>query len=248
MATTALRVLFVGAVCIACRLPHRRVAFAWRPLPPCHGPCERRHGSCGQQARSLEGMQRARTRLLRRATASGSCLSGSWYGAALRNWPVLTKALTAGLLAALGDAMAQTVATGSRMLPSLDLIRLTKFAMVNSVVVAPTFHVWYGWLDSALPQPGMRGALLRTVTDQVAFSPLFLFIFLTIVRSLGNIPVSWHPPSFHLWWVASRVNWTVLPVTQLLNFWLVPLPFQVLFSNVVAVGMNAIMSYLTATA
>lgn len=170
----------------------------------------------------------------------------------LNKRPVLTKALTSAVLAALGDILAQLVplifaTSGVFRLDKLDVPRLLRFAAVNGLLVAPTFHLWYGWLASRLPGTNFRWALMRLIPDQLLFSPAFLFIFLSCVRSIGVNPVAWQPPSFELWWTASCINWSVLPATQFLNFWLIPLPLQVLFSNAIAVGMSAVMSYLTAT-
>lgn len=158
--------------------------------------------------------------------------------------PLLTKALTSAVLAALGDSLAQLSAGGEK---GLSTSRLVRFAAVNAVLVGPVFHFWYGWLDSAFAQAGVGGALLRIVPDQLVFSPAFLFVFLCCIRSLSSSPLSLQPPPAKLWWKANCANWFVLPVTQFLNFWLVPVQLQVLFSNVIAVGMSAIMSYLAAS-
>jgi len=190
--------------------------------------------------------------------SSGSpSLAEQWWGLytdAIDKWPILTKACTSAILAALGDALAQLVVLGATAqsgagspglaAQSLDVMRLVNFALINGLLVGPTFHAWYGWLGTHVSRPGISGALLRIVPDQLVFSPLFLFVFLLCVRSLGAQPLAWKPPSLELWWTANCANWLVLPVTQFLNFWLVPLRLQVLYCNVIAVGMSAVMSYL----
>jgi len=190
-----------------------------------------------------EGEHRPRGRV---GAAARRCWAA--YLSVLAERPLLTKASTAAALAALGDVLAQLVALAGSAggYQPLDVPRFLRFAAVNGILVAPTFHIWYGWLARRIPGIGMRWALLRMLPDQLLFSPVFLYVFLLSVRSLGAQPPTWQPPSLELWWTASCINWLVLPVTQFLNFWLIPVPRQVLFSNVVAVGMSAVMSYVTA--
>lgn len=208
------------------------------------------------RAPARTGRAAAHCRRLAAAAASGAAAGAgaqgrrSWaaYLAALEAWPLATKATTSAVLAALGDALSQLVAATASgdAVRGLDVPRLLRFAAVNGVLVAPVFHVWYGWLGQRISKRGYQGAFLRMLVDQLAFSPLFLFIFLACVRSLGAQPLSLRMPTYDLWWTASCVNWAVLPLTQFLNFWLVPAQLRVLFSNVVAVGMSAVMSCLTA--
>lgn len=229
------------------------------PRPRQASPPALRPPPCWEPARGA-AVARGMDSLLsdREGRPPASALRRCWdaYLRAIRSAPLLTKSLTCAALAALGDALAQVTTAVAvagpgglafRTLPAqFELGRLVRFAAVNGVLTAPTFHFWYGWLDAKMPGNGLRGAAVRTVPDQLLFSPLFLFVFLTAVRSASASPIAWQPPARALWWTANCVNWSVLPVTQFINFWLVPEPFQVLFSNVVAVGMNAVMSYLTA--
>jgi len=180
--------------------------------------------------------------------------SGSISGTVQRFWtsytravdqkPLLTKAITSAVLAAAGDVLAQLVASKNG---ELDVVRILRFAAVNGILVGPTFHFWYGSLSKLVPWGGFSGAMVRMVPDQLVFSPAFLFVFLSVVRTAATPLEGLQPPSRDLWWTANCINWSVLPITQLMNFWLIPLNLQVLFSNFIAVGMSAVMSFLAAS-
>lgn len=87
--------------------------------------------------------------------------SWSSYLDALNNWPVLTKSLTSAVLAALGDFLAQLVSltfatSGVFCMSQLEVPRMLRFAAVNGLLVAPTFHLWYGRLVRLLPGTNFR--------------------------------------------------------------------------------------------
>lgn len=66
----------------------------------------------------------------------------AWYGAQLAARPLLTKAISAGVLGFAGDVIAQ-LAVEQRGGFSLDLHRLGVFTGVGAVIIAPVLHVWY---------------------------------------------------------------------------------------------------------
>lgn len=109
-------------------------------------------------------------------------------------------------------------------------------------MVGPTLHRWYSWLHRNIPGAGWSAVGRRLLLDQVAFAPLFIPSFMSTLLLLEGHP----KPAEHIqhtWWPAVVANWQLWVPAQLVNFGLVPLHFQVLFANGVAVFWNGYLSW-----
>ena len=186
----------------------------------------------------------------------------TWYSNKLETQPFLTKGLTSGFIAGLGDFLCQLVSSSN---PSLtqskrgvssvwdflfvnengwDIPRTIRFCIIGTFWVAPVTHVWYRTLSMRLvPGPSTAGRVTRRVAlDQLGFGPIFTTSFM-----------SW------LWFLEGRVDvvkqlqvaipdmivagWTLWIPAMSINFSIVPIKYQVLFSNVVALIWNVYLSY-----
>ena len=92
---------------------------------------------------------------------------------------------------------------------------------------------------------GARGTLTKVAMDQLLYAPCFISVFMgslavlegraheagTIVRD--NI------------WSTLCVNWGLWTPAQMINFYVMPLRYQVLFSNFVALVWNSFLSWKT---
>lgn len=113
--------------------------------------------------------------------------------------------------------------------------------------VAPITHVWYGALSTRLiPGPRSLSRITqRLVVDQFAFAPLFLPSFigcLWILEGRDNIVQQLKEMIPDL----MVANWSLWIPSMAVNFALVPLKYQVLFSNVVALTWNVYLSWVNA--
>ena len=100
----------------------------------------------------------------------------SWYEAQLTQYPLVTKALTGGLIAAGGDFFCQTVleepeGDGQSALEAYDPSRTFRFAFLGTCFVAPTNHIWYRFLAKhAAPGKTWSSAFKRTALDQFGWT------------------------------------------------------------------------------
>ncbi len=86
------------------------------------------------------------------------------------------------------------------------------------------------------------------VLDQLAFAPVVLAGFF-ISNSLANDPsveglkqgVKSYKEKI---WETLKINWMIWPIATTVNFWLMPLQYQVLFANVVGLFWNIILSFI----
>lgn len=74
----------------------------------------------------------------------------------------------------------------------------------------------------------------RVIADQALFAPTNLFVFLSTMAILeGKDPAKKIASTYR---DTLKVNWTVWPVVQTVNFKFVPLEGRVLFVNFVSLG------------
>lgn len=191
----------------------------------------------------------------------------SWYTTKLDTHPLLTKGISSGIIAGLGDLICQTLIRNHHKAPqngnthetavqTWDVIRTLRFTLLGAVLVAPCVHLWYSFLAKrSIP------LIHRVVLDQLLFSPVFLMAWLTSLWTLEGFDPELgtsrskntdHRPDFLprlLQTVPGLVvaNWALWVPAQAINFGIVPLQFQVLFSNVVALLWNCYLSYCTTT-
>lgn len=162
----------------------------------------------------------------------------SFYTRALKQRPVATKTLTAITLATVGDLLAQRT-SGAPRARADDYARTARFAAWAGLI-APLTHMWFARL-SRLPSP-----LLAAAADQLLWAPPFTAMFLfamgaaeagTVGEGVSRCRSSWRS--------VLLANWLVWMPVQALNFWLVPLPFQVLVTNVVGLGWSVALSAMS---
>ena len=128
----------------------------------------------------------------------------------------------------------------------LDGRRLLTFTALGGFLVGPTLHGWYAWLHRAIPA-APRLVLQRLALDQGLFAPAFTPTFMLAVRVLeqpNDAPRALVSVQ-NDWWPAVTANWKLWIPAQLVNFAIVPLHFQVLFANGVALVWNTYLSHIT---
>jgi protein Mpv17 len=177
------------------------------------------------------------------APGNGGVLA--WYGEMLRTHPVATKIVTSGLVGGFGDALSQVAI---EKLPVFDWARFGRFCATSSLLVGGGLHVWYGSLERIVTASGTKGIVLRTLLDQFAFAPPFIFLVLTTLGVLvtGDVKRSVDETSAK-WPHAVVTNWGLWIPAQLINFAFIPLHYRVLFSNFVGVVWSAFLSHLNAS-
>ncbi len=196
------------------------------------------------------------------------------YNELLLKRPLLTKAITSGVISAIADVLSQKFFTPPMVnktpnsseienisqFSQFDTHRFFKFSLLGLVLVGPTLHFWYTTLSSLIPGQQIRNVVARLVLDQFVFSPIFICVFMSSVVSLdyaasvgmegiGNNTSSLSDlikQKLNESYVDTlAVSYSVWIPAMLLNFRFVPVHMQTLFSNGVGLLWNTYLSYVS---
>mmetsp|Transcript_29130 Transcript_29130/g.40996 ORF Transcript_29130/g.40996 Transcript_29130/m.40996 type:complete len:182 (-) Transcript_29130:52-597(-) len=164
------------------------------------------------------------------------------YLNALENYPLITKAGTAGTLLAGGDIIAQTVISPSQPF-SYDVARTARMASVGLFLTGPMMHFWYKILDKTVTAKGLPGVVGKIVLDQSIFAPCIVSVFFISNgffqgRSANEITSQLKRDM----WPTMKYNWTVWPAAMAINFAFVPQNLRVLYVSSVALVWNTYLS------
>eukprot|EP00052_Salpingoeca_macrocollata_P034049 m.10363 g.10363 ORF g.10363 m.10363 type:complete len:201 (+) comp5881_c0_seq2:106-708(+) len=167
-----------------------------------------------------------------------------WYLNQLREQPLLTKAITSGIISGLGPVvkLALLRQPKGQPRPAFPWRQVFAFATFGFAVTGPVTHTFYALLEQNIPR-SKHAWVARLLIDRLCFAPPFLFLFFMGVNILeGHSPRAAFRLLRQRYWPALKDNWRVWTVTQFINLKYVPLNYRVLFANIVALGWNAYLA------
>lgn len=176
----------------------------------------------------------------------------AWYSRKLDSHPLMTKCISSGLVSGVGDVLGQYIQYRKALDRNdtnkwnWDYARTSRFVILGFALVAPVCHVWYGSLMERIPGFSPRQIAKRVVLDQFCFAPLFLPTWLLNLWMLEGKSADYVmeempkkvPPTV-------VANWMLWIPAQTINLGMVPVKYQVLFSNIVAVAWSTFLSLTT---
>lgn len=194
------------------------------------------------------------------------------YSRNLNNRPKLTNAVMTGALFGLGDISAQLLFENSEYPKNTktvkefeelglrgqdntidhynyDWYRTLRSITYGSLIFSFIGTKWYNILNYKIRFPkksisSWNNRFLRVAVDQIIFAPISLPFYFTCMTLLEGNPL--HIAKLKIeeqWWDTLRTNWLIWPIVQTFNFSFVPLPYQLLTVNIVAIFWNTFLSY-----
>lgn len=168
------------------------------------------------------------------------------YQRFLREYPLVTKSLTAGFVALSGDLLAQILIESRRV----DTHRSWTVAAEGMFVSGPLLHIAYNWLDQ-LAFPNIADWLM--VWIQVAIDIFIMDSFFTATLMVTSAILQGRSRQQilselrHEYGHAAQAAWASSGLTaplQWINFRYIPVEFRVLITNFQDVLWNAVVSYM----
>lgn len=106
--------------------------------------------------------------------------------------------------------------------------------------------MWYGVLNKQIGSKGTTVVIKKVFVDQVIFAPTFLSMILVTVGAMQG--KNWDVIKQDLdanYLDVLKTNYYIWPWVQLVNFYYVPLQYQVLLVQFVALFWNSYLSWKT---
>ena len=117
--------------------------------------------------------------------------------------------------------------------------------ILQGLLFGPLYHIWYVYLDRALPGRTVRIVLKKLAADQLFMSPLSIVLFFVSLGVLEGQKVHEMQRDIrHRGPPLLAVEWTFGPVTQLFNFFVLPTRFRVVYDSFVCLCFDVYYSYV----
>lgn len=160
----------------------------------------------------------------------------------------MAAAATSGTLSATGDAIAQglvkwELSREGRPSPPFQLERTARMLGFGFLLYGPFQHWWYGALARTFPGRAVASFLPKVALNQVVLGPIVLVTaFAWNLGLQGRADALGGKLRRDL--VPTMINgWKFWVPAACVNFWAVPLPFQVLYMSVCGVVWTAYISF-----
>ncbi|KAH8420010.1 hypothetical protein KR009_004795, partial [Drosophila setifemur] len=158
----------------------------------------------------------------------------------------LSEGLQVAAIMGVGDSIAQLLIE-KKELNDWDVGRTARFTALGLVVVGPVLRTWYMALERRVPKDytTRRRGITKMLLDQGVFAPPFTLVMSYLVPKINGEPEEQirkriHEDYFHL---LSR-SYMLWPAAQFINFTYVPLSYQVLYVQCIAVIWNCYLSVM----
>lgn len=110
----------------------------------------------------------------------------------------------------------------------------------------PALRIWYGLLNKHVGSSGKMVALKKVFVDQFIFAPTFLLFLLISVGTMQGKSYDIIKQDIETnYFDVLKTNYYIWPLVQIINFYYIPLQYQVLLVQSVALFWNTYLSWKT---
>ncbi|XP_044752191.1 protein Mpv17-like [Coccinella septempunctata] len=166
------------------------------------------------------------------------------YGKTLQKYPIVVQSIQVGFLMSAGDAIAQKCFEQRVNEKPFDYERNRNFLLLGTFIIGPSSSVWFSVLDRYIKGRPAERAIKKVICDQFIFAPCFLAVFLMLLETMKRRSITEARKAVGVYYFdILKVNYAVWPFVQLCNFYLIPVNYQTLFVQCIALGWNIYISY-----
>jgi len=147
-------------------------------------------------------------------------------------------------LSGVGDTLEQQYEILQGQKDRRDTTRTMRMS-VSGMTVGVICHNWYRYLDSKFPGRTIKVVAQKVLIDQVVCSPICIATFFITLGILER--ATWTETKKEIKDKAGRLyaaEWVVWPPAQVINFYILPLRFRVLYDNTISLGYDVYTSYV----
>lgn len=145
-------------------------------------------------------------------------------------------------LSSLGDTIEQQYEMYTGQLAARDPKRTVHMAL-SGASIGVMCHYWYRILDHRLPGRSFGIVVKKLLLDQFICSPVVLATFFITLGLLEQSSVEEMKAEIReKAWRLYAAEWVIWPPAQIINFYLLPHRFRVLYDNVISLGYDVYTS------
>nr|CAI5862832.1 unnamed protein product [Callosobruchus analis] len=178
-------------------------------------------------------------------TPSNSNPAGQGLSLVFGKYLLATNTLSSGGLLLLGDVCQQEIEYQKDQLPErYDYNRMARMFIVG-LALGPLHHYYYLWIAKKWPARTGKVVTWKIFLDQVVMSPLCIAGFFYGMGLLERKRLQQSTEEMvNKFKEIYLIDWIVWPPTQFLNFYYLPVKYQVLYINSVTMLYNIFLSYI----
>ncbi|XP_055586639.1 mpv17-like protein 2 [Uranotaenia lowii] len=147
-------------------------------------------------------------------------------------------------LSGVGDIIEQHYEIYSGDMETWDRKR-TRQMSISGFTVGIFCHHWYNFMDRRFPGRTVQTVLKKVLIDQTVASPINILIFFITLGFLRSASVDEAYREMSEKFVRLyTAEWVVWPPAQLINFYLLPTKYRVLYDNTISLGYDVYTSHV----
>ncbi|XP_052865492.1 mpv17-like protein 2 [Anopheles cruzii] len=161
-----------------------------------------------------------------------------------KKYLLLTNVAISISLSGVGDIIEQHYEIYTNQQDHWDRQR-TRHMSISGMTVGVFCHNWYNFMDRRFPGRSFRLVLKKVLIDQTVASPIVIFLFFATLGVLRRS--SWDGMCHEVREKFLRLytaEWVVWPPAQIVNFYLLPTKYRVLYDNTISLGYDVFTSYV----
>ncbi|XP_049537564.1 mpv17-like protein 2 [Anopheles darlingi] len=161
-----------------------------------------------------------------------------------RKYLLFTNVTISISLSGVGDIIEQHYEIYTKQQTAWDRQR-TRNMSISGMTVGVFCHNWYNFMDRRFPGRALGLVLKKVLIDQTVASPIVIFLFFATLGVLKRS--SWDDMCEEMRDKFLRLytaEWVVWPPAQIINFYLLPNKYRVLYDNTISLGYDVYTSYV----
>ena len=127
----------------------------------------------------------------------------------------------------------------------IDWVRNVRFTAMSGFIMSPLGHYYTAaFMPLVFPVTNKMSVLRKLLFDQTGGATFFLSIFFVGMSLFEGKRISDGVENLKAkYWISLRSSWLLWPIANGINFAIVPIKFQVLYTGFVSLFWNIFLSY-----